>query len=79
VAAPAETKNGPADDGIQTAVKLSQSFRSIAEALRPSVTEVVSVKSHLPLAESWRCFPIRHLLFSVTRQVARQSPAPMSV
>ncbi len=48
VAASAERGDGSADEGIQAAEKLSQSFRSIAEAVRPSVVGVNATRSLTP-------------------------------
>lgn len=48
VAAPAEKGDGPADEGIQAAEKLSHSFRSIAEAVRPFVVGVNVTRSLTP-------------------------------
>lgn len=48
VAASAEKGDGPADEGIQAAERLSQSFRNIAEAVRPSVVGVNATRSLTP-------------------------------
>jgi serine protease Do len=48
VATPAEKGNGTMDEGIQAAEKLSQSFRSLVEAVRPSVVGIDVTRSPIP-------------------------------
>ncbi len=45
VATPAEKNNGATDEGIQAAEKLAQSFRSLAETVRPSVVGIDVTRS----------------------------------
>jgi serine protease Do len=48
VVVPAEKNNASTDEGIQAAERLAQSFRSLAEAVRPSVVAIDVTRSPTP-------------------------------